>query len=175
MLISERGKNGNGPRTICWDCQNAYGGCSWSKSFRPVDGWNATRRDVLVSGDKAYAHKEESYIVHSCPEFQQDEPRPENHRPPSPDFERAAETIKKRLNAAVPFCLPDYMGGASACAACQYAVTHFWMSKDDTWDVTALIGLSASARQHLYHIVKDLSPSNKVNIVSSGGRIYLMK
>lgn len=27
--------------TLCWTCQNACGGCSWSKSFTPVEGWDA--------------------------------------------------------------------------------------------------------------------------------------
>lgn len=48
--------------TICWKCANACGGCSWSqKRAKPVDGWEAIRRD-LYRGI-------ESYIVLSCPKF----------------------------------------------------------------------------------------------------------
>lgn len=25
--------------TLCWECQNATGGCSWSKNLTPVKGW----------------------------------------------------------------------------------------------------------------------------------------
>lgn len=31
--------NGKETRTICWDCSNACGACSWSKDFTPVEGW----------------------------------------------------------------------------------------------------------------------------------------
>lgn len=48
--------------TICWKCANACGGCDWSKKrAKPVDGWEAIRRD-LYNGV-------ESYIVLSCPKF----------------------------------------------------------------------------------------------------------
>lgn len=52
--------------TICWECANACGGCSWSrKKAKPVPGWDAIRHD-LYGGI-------ESYIVISCPEFAPDE------------------------------------------------------------------------------------------------------
>lgn len=48
--------------TLCLECANACGGCSWSrKKAKPVKGWNAIRKD-LVGGI-------ESYIVVSCPEY----------------------------------------------------------------------------------------------------------
>lgn len=51
--------------TLCWECENACGGCNWSrKKASPVQGWNAIRND-LVGGI-------ESYVVISCPEFVSD-------------------------------------------------------------------------------------------------------
>lgn len=48
--------------TICWKCANACGGCDWSKKrAKPVDGWEAIRRDL--------SRGIESYIVLSCPKF----------------------------------------------------------------------------------------------------------
>lgn len=48
--------------TLCWKCANACGGCDWSKKrAKPVEGWEAIRRD-LYNGV-------ESYIVLSCPQF----------------------------------------------------------------------------------------------------------
>lgn len=49
--------------TICWDCANATGGCSWSKSLVPVEGWKAikTKKQTV-----------ESYAVYDCPEFKRD-------------------------------------------------------------------------------------------------------
>jgi len=42
--------------TLCWDCGNACGGCSWSQELKPVKGWNAKK-----SGD--------SFTVKQCPKF----------------------------------------------------------------------------------------------------------
>lgn len=55
--------------TICWNCANACGGCSWSKRLKEVEGWEATPT-------KVYQKKGEyidSYIVHKCPLFKKDE------------------------------------------------------------------------------------------------------
>lgn len=59
-------------KTLCWDCQNACGGCSWSKAFKPVNGWTAERKDVKVNHTyrgRSWTQTEESYIVKKCPEF----------------------------------------------------------------------------------------------------------
>ena len=48
----------------CWYCAKATGGCSWSRSFKPVDGWDATLR-VIRMQDRSM----DSYCVNSCPEF----------------------------------------------------------------------------------------------------------
>lgn len=55
--------------TLCWDCANACGGCSWSDHWlhRPVEGWDAIRTDL-----KAKDGVIESYIVVECPEFERD-------------------------------------------------------------------------------------------------------
>ena len=59
--------------TICWDCKNAIGNCSWSDHWehKPVKGWVAERSDLVNTEGGAV----ESYIVISCPEFVPDEPR----------------------------------------------------------------------------------------------------
>lgn len=64
--------------TLCWSCDNACGGCSWSRSLTPVEGWDAERRDVLIQHENKNGHwskYEESYIVYGCPEFVPDRPR----------------------------------------------------------------------------------------------------
>ena len=48
-------------RTICWDCQKTCGGCSWSREFKPVEGWEAVET-TDYAGDK-------SFLVRKCPEF----------------------------------------------------------------------------------------------------------
>ena len=51
--------------TICWNCANACGGCCWSKSFKPVDGWTATPTKVYQVKDSYI----DSYVVYKCPQF----------------------------------------------------------------------------------------------------------
>lgn len=63
-----------GPKqpTLCWDCARAYGGrdtgCSWSRRFVPVKGWDA-EPTVMHAGS---AGETESYCVRKCPEFVRD-------------------------------------------------------------------------------------------------------
>ena len=55
-------------KTICWECNNACGGCCWSRCFEPVPDWEATPTKVY----QAEGHYEDSYIVHKCPNFERD-------------------------------------------------------------------------------------------------------
>lgn len=65
----------NYQHTLCWDCANACGNCSWSRRDpMPVDGWVATPTKIkLRNPDHQYgeAHSN-SYIVRSCPQFKRD-------------------------------------------------------------------------------------------------------
>lgn len=58
------------PQTICWNCANACGGCSWSDHWvhEPIEGWTAVRRDIT----NKFGENVESYIVFDCPEFIRD-------------------------------------------------------------------------------------------------------
>ena len=55
--------------SLCFDCQNAVCGCSWSKRFEPVDGWTATPVKIR-SEQKRYI---DSYVVKKCPLFVPDD------------------------------------------------------------------------------------------------------
>lgn len=55
--------------TICWNCGNACGGCSWSKGLKEVEGWEATPTRVY----QKKGEYQDSYIVHKCPKFKKDE------------------------------------------------------------------------------------------------------
>lgn len=60
--------------TLCWTCKKAVGGCSWSRSFRPVEGWTAKKTLIRLSP----CQKEdviESYQVIACPEYEKDDKR----------------------------------------------------------------------------------------------------
>lgn len=50
---------------LCWSCKNATGGCSWSKSFIPVDGWEAT---PTLLDDRV-----ESFKINACPEYREED------------------------------------------------------------------------------------------------------
>jgi len=59
--------------TLCWNCKNTNRfKCSWfdPKNPKPVDGWEAVRRDLLV-----YNRRIESYCVVRCPNYVPEEPR----------------------------------------------------------------------------------------------------
>lgn len=56
--------------TLCWNCQNACCGCSWSREFLPVAGWKA--EPTILSGD---GNTVKSYNVKKCPEHIPDEKR----------------------------------------------------------------------------------------------------
>lgn len=54
--------------TLCWDCQNACCGCSWSRTFTPVKGWVAEPTVITYkTGDTL--HTTDTYKIFECPEF----------------------------------------------------------------------------------------------------------
>lgn len=53
--------------TLCWSCENACCGCSWSRSFKPVDGWTAVPTKVFAKTDFIA-----SYRVMKCPQYKSD-------------------------------------------------------------------------------------------------------
>lgn len=48
----------------CWTCKNACGGCSWSREFKPVDGWTAEPAILVFDGEKV-----DTYKIKDCPEY----------------------------------------------------------------------------------------------------------
>ena len=55
-------------KTICWDCGNALGGCSWSARLEPVEGWEAEpTQKAQFRGEPL-----QSFLVKECPRFQRD-------------------------------------------------------------------------------------------------------
>jgi len=71
-----RADDGQNPdSSLCWSCDNATGGCSWSREFKPVNGWNAERRNVNTHRGRKRIEGTESYFVKDCPEFVRDKRR----------------------------------------------------------------------------------------------------
>ena len=60
--IPYRNKNDDN-NTLCLSCQN--NSCSWSKAFKPVEGWEAIPTKIMRKGQI----DAESYLVKTCPEF----------------------------------------------------------------------------------------------------------
>ena len=74
----ERAQQKKGERvensTICWHCIHAVPdpikgyGCSWSRCFKPVEGWTADETIMKQAGGKTT----KSYCVRACPQFKSD-------------------------------------------------------------------------------------------------------
>ncbi len=58
-------RKAKGKPTLCWDCKNATGGCSWSKKLVPVAGWEVIPATVYNSNKTVH-----SYNVRHCPLFE---------------------------------------------------------------------------------------------------------
>jgi len=50
---------------LCWRCKNAVGGCSWSRNFKPVEGWIATPSVIIVGSEKV-----DTYFIMKCPQYE---------------------------------------------------------------------------------------------------------
>lgn len=61
-----RGK-GSG-QSICWDCANATGNCSWSAALEPVEGWKVKKGKRIASDGIEYT----AHTVLACPQFVRD-------------------------------------------------------------------------------------------------------
>lgn len=73
---SERPKDQIQPRqknTLCWSCQNATGGCSWSRALKPVKGWKAEPLRIQQSSLYRERSYTDSYLVKKCPKYIKDE------------------------------------------------------------------------------------------------------
>ena len=57
--------------TLCWRCLNCYGGCNWSKSFQPVEGWKAKIINKSRYGYGCLVNAPDYFVI-ECPEFVQD-------------------------------------------------------------------------------------------------------
>lgn len=83
--------------TKCWDCAKAcVGGCSWSRDFIPVEGWDAEKTEK--------AEGIVSYIVRDCPEFEHD---PAEHRIPDLNTEGCLAMVERLMEIT----RDDYLKG----------------------------------------------------------------
>lgn len=68
---------------ICFDCDRACGGCSWSEwdpetkrpRFKPVPGWTAKKsivRNTATKNGKSKRVPQETYHITACPLFKPD-------------------------------------------------------------------------------------------------------
>ena len=58
---------------LCFRCKKATGGCAWSRSFDPVEGWTAepTRTVYRVGYEENPRMLKQSYHITACPEFEE--------------------------------------------------------------------------------------------------------
>lgn len=55
--------------TLCWDCKKSFGGCAWSREFKPIEGWKA-KLTKIKNGVGIYTRNTDSFDVYECPEFE---------------------------------------------------------------------------------------------------------
>lgn len=55
--------------TLCWNCKKTCGGCSWTRSFAPVENWKAIRTKLKIQDERI-----DSFVVLECPEFEEKYP-----------------------------------------------------------------------------------------------------
>lgn len=58
---------------MCWGCDNACGGCNWSDSLKPVEGWNAIKTRIKINAETG--EYTDSYFIIECPEFKREKKR----------------------------------------------------------------------------------------------------
>ena len=58
----------SGQGQMCWTCENACGGCSWSKELKPINGWVA--RKVRVKNQEGDEYS--TYRIIFCPRYKQE-------------------------------------------------------------------------------------------------------
>ena len=65
-------------KTLCWECENACGKCSWSRDFTPVEGWSAKPTKILSNTTMLNEEGKivcvptfvDSFDVYDCPQFE---------------------------------------------------------------------------------------------------------
>lgn len=65
---------------LCWTCARACGGCSWSRSFTPVNGWTAEQTELYVDRGEYETHRTTSYKITACPLYKNDAPQERKQR-----------------------------------------------------------------------------------------------
>ena len=56
----------------CWYCKNYINGCSWSRSFIPVEGWTAKPVKRVYGFANGETKVINTYKIIKCPEFVSD-------------------------------------------------------------------------------------------------------
>lgn len=56
---------------ICFSCTKAVCGCSWSRWFKPIEGWDAVPSEIKnVAGNTVRITP--SYAIRGCPEYEKE-------------------------------------------------------------------------------------------------------
>ena len=78
-----------GDRSLCGNCKNCFGGCSWAESFEPVEGWRGERTII-----QHFNAETPSFLVRDCPRFAVDDG--EREYIDNDGFQNLLEAIYKR-------------------------------------------------------------------------------
>ena len=58
----------DGKEQLCWYCEKACGRCSWSRSFTPIEGWEA--EPTTVRNRDTAQRTTATYYIKACPEYE---------------------------------------------------------------------------------------------------------
>lgn len=58
-------------KQLCYFCKKATGGCSWSRFFKPVEGWTAKPTVIHHGIYNGKPRNMDSFAISECPEFEE--------------------------------------------------------------------------------------------------------
>lgn len=92
--------------TLCWNCKNTSGNkCTWfSEKAKPVDGWEAVRRDIFIESGSSRYRKVKSYYVIDCPNFVKED----IERLTDDQFYVPSDKEREMLKNALRKCMKDH-------------------------------------------------------------------
>ena len=58
-------------RQLCFSCKKSALGCSWSREFKPIEGWDAVPTVITNWSDGKRVIYTETYALRGCPEYEE--------------------------------------------------------------------------------------------------------
>lgn len=82
----------------CWSCRKCYGGCQWSREFKPAPGWDATPR-TYGARPKYGVPEVNSYEIRGCPQYEWDGTDPRDQTDAEQPYQWKSEERMRQVKA----------------------------------------------------------------------------